>query len=412
MLPLSRSEHKIYLFQDRIEIETVRRKSEERQVIPCSHQGDSSWNEALETLVNELKLLNLGYDRITLILSNPFFRYALIPWSVSLIKPEDEMRLARICFEKIYGDMDGWRIQIDKGAYGHTRVAAAVPENLVTSILAAFKNFRLKSIQPFLMHAFNQHRGNFTGQGFIIAMPESGKVCLASIGHLQWLGVRNVNCADSLDHTMLAKRELLARGLEQDSSVYWLNDLSDESKQSRSRMPPLNLDFLRPSTQRKKLLALALGIELLTAGYAIYQYQNLENGVSALQSTIDQKNSMTHKSHFNEPKERPEKIMAELSLAGNVIYSLSTPWGKLFDLIEQPLGKDVALLSIGPDAPSNTISITAESKDYASMMDYAQRLRSEPLVSDVHLINHQTQTSDPQKPILFSLSVVLNQSSF
>jgi hypothetical protein len=41
------------------------------------------------------------------------------------------------------------------------------------------------------------------------------------------------------------------------------------------------------------------------------------------------------------------------------------------------------------------------------MFAYVQRLENSPALGEVHLVSHQVQNEDPQRPIQFSLQAVL-----
>lgn len=404
---------KIFLYSDRVEFLATRKKTKEHQIFPCQQKPDDpSWQLLIELLLATLKGQKFNRDSITVVLSNSFVRYTLVPWSQSLAKPEDEETLARICFEKIYGEMKDWRLRIDDGKYGCPRIASAIPEAFFASIENTFKTIpaiELVSIQPFLMYAFNQRRGNFAEPDFIFGIAESNRICLASIHQGKWLGARSVYCATISDQATLVEREILATGLEPGTKVYWFADPAEMGQNRHAKMLPLHLDYRQKNGFPKKYIAVTFAIELLVGGYLLHQYQNIETANDSSKSILKR---MTSNSVTALPaKESPEKLKAELVMATKVIMSLSLPWKKLLEGVEQSLDGSVALLSIQPDLQARTISITVEAKDYSSMVNYVKRLSKEPIVSSAHLLNHQVQLSDPQKPVRFSLVATLIDST-
>jgi hypothetical protein len=94
----------------------------------------------------------------------------------------------------------------------------------------------------------------------------------------------------------------------------------------------------------------------------------------------------------------------QLQRATAVIEQLSFPWNKLFQAIEENAGKDIALLSVHPDMLAKTVVLDAEAKNWSGMMSYIKRFEQDRFFTDVHLLSHQTQQSDPQRPVRFKLS--------
>ncbi|MES2356534.1 MAG: hypothetical protein V4568_19460 [Pseudomonadota bacterium] len=99
-----------------------------------------------------------------------------------------------------------------------------------------------------------------------------------------------------------------------------------------------------------------------------------------------------------------ERLQAELKAANRVITRLSLQWDALFQNIETSVNAEVTLLSIEPDTEKRELKITAEAKNLAAMLDYMTRVRSTALFKDAHVISHQIQLQDPQKPVRFVVS--------
>lgn len=94
----------------------------------------------------------------------------------------------------------------------------------------------------------------------------------------------------------------------------------------------------------------------------------------------------------------------ELAVARETIQRLSMPWDNLFGALESAATDQVALLAIEPDPKSGTVVILAEGKDYAAALSYVLELSRAKTLSQVHLVKHELQESDPQRPVAFSVS--------
>lgn len=99
-----------------------------------------------------------------------------------------------------------------------------------------------------------------------------------------------------------------------------------------------------------------------------------------------------------------EEMHAELKLANRVIERLSMPWDALFREIELSVDEQITLLNVEPDTEKKEIRIIAEAKSLTAMLDYMKRMRTIALFKDAHLLNHQIQQQDPQRPVRFLIS--------
>ena len=72
-------------------------------------QAKVNWTGAVETLREALTHPNvMGRESAradaTVVLSNHFVRYLIIPWSAQLVKPAEELKYAQMRFGEIFGD--------------------------------------------------------------------------------------------------------------------------------------------------------------------------------------------------------------------------------------------------------------------------------------------------------------------
>jgi Tfp pilus assembly protein PilN len=90
-----------------------------------------------------------------------------------------------------------------------------------------------------------------------------------------------------------------------------------------------------------------------------------------------------------------------------VVRQLTLPWAALIGTIEQAASRDVAILQLQPDAEQRLLRLTAEARDREAMFEYLRRLGSAQGLAEVHLVSHQVQREDPQRPIQFAVQAAI-----
>ncbi|PWE39517.1 hypothetical protein [Pseudomonas prosekii] len=189
-------------------------------------EGFHAWAVALETLDRLLAEHARVGAEVSVVVSGHFSRFCLVPWSDQISSPEELRGFAQLCFEDLYGvPNQPWNLVLSAEPAGHDRVAAALPQDLLERLrtLASGRGLRLRSVQPYLMAAFNHFdksldAGDFL---FIVAEPVRSVLLLAREG--RWASVRSVGSSDSdVALTALIGREhqLQASTSERPLSVY------------------------------------------------------------------------------------------------------------------------------------------------------------------------------------------------
>ncbi len=95
----------------------------------------------------------------------------------------------------------------------------------------------------------------------------------------------------------------------------------------------------------------------------------------------------------------------EVKQAREVISWLNLPWEPVFDSLEMAASKDVALLSLQPNAISRSIRISGEAKDLQGLVEYVEALEREPAFKTVHLVNYRVRQDHPQRPVIFLIAL-------
>jgi len=119
---------------------------------------------------------------------------------------------------------------------------------------------------------------------------------------------------------------------------------------------------------------------------------------------------------------RPLSTMIELLAAiPSIIYGI---WGlfvlapfvqehiepALIGTLEQAATREVAILQLQPDAEQRLLRLSAEARDREAMFEYLRRLGAAPGLAEVHLVSHQVQLEDPQRPIQFAVQARIREA--
>lgn len=212
MSPLLRDELRIVLSPDQVLLARIgrsvgwrglRRQVLEKRILSCAAhaagegQGSATapWGAALQAVESALGG-NAGRKAFaTVILSNHFMRYVLLPWSDVPATEEEEMAYARHTFRQAYGEAaEGWELRLSPGGVGQSQLACAVDKRLPEALRSLFgrAGIALVSIQPHLMAACNACHSGLAGRTAWFALLEPGNLCLALLRHGGWESVRSM----------------------------------------------------------------------------------------------------------------------------------------------------------------------------------------------------------------------------
>ncbi|AZL69152.1 MULTISPECIES: hypothetical protein [Pseudomonas] len=159
-----------------------------------------AWAAALHALGELLGEHQVRSAPLRVLLSARFSRFCLVPWSAAIGSPRELDAYARACFENLYGQvLDDWRIVLSPEPAGAARIATALPEALLQGLQDLGRDYRLslRSVQPYLMAAYNRcsaqlAQGDFL---FVLAEPRRSVLLLAADG--AWQQVLAQGCADT-----------------------------------------------------------------------------------------------------------------------------------------------------------------------------------------------------------------------
>jgi hypothetical protein len=161
-----------------------------------SAYGPQPWQGAIAALRERAEGWSRDRLSVTIVLSNHFVRYALVPPSDNVSGAEEESALARFYFSKVHGERSGaWDVRLSNMHSNGPKPVCAIDAGLLPALRACFPQTgrpRLVSVQPLLMSAFNRWRRRFPAAGAWFLLIEPERACLALLAGRTWVMVRNV----------------------------------------------------------------------------------------------------------------------------------------------------------------------------------------------------------------------------
>jgi Tfp pilus assembly protein PilN len=161
----------------------------------------------------------------------------------------------------------------------------------------------------------------------------------------------------------------------------------------------LELDYIAPARRPLWPGLAVLGFSLLVAAGLLARHQEARQELARLET----------ESGLILPSRQPAKAISKERLedetknAEAVVRRLTLPWASLISTMEEAATKEVAILQLQPDAEQRLLKVTAEARSREAMFEYLRRLSAAKGLADVHLVSHQVQLEDPQRPIQFSV---------
>lgn len=157
--------------------------------------GQESWQGAVAALRSAAEAWRKDKVAVTIVLSNHFVRYVLVPPSTGVSGTEEEHALAQFYFSKVHGERSrAWDVRLSDARLDTPRLACAIDSALLDSLRACFPpegRPKLVSIQPLLMSAFNFWRRQFPAGGAWFLLVEPERACLGLLSGQNWVTVQN-----------------------------------------------------------------------------------------------------------------------------------------------------------------------------------------------------------------------------
>ncbi|WP_221763714.1 hypothetical protein [Methyloradius palustris] len=193
-------------------------------VIPCApiHDGNQ-WTSTIAALGLALQGAQWRDVKPTIVLSNHFVRYAVIPWNSLLNNAVEKQAYLKHCFTLAYGESTkSWDLRMSDAGLNMPALASGIDQGLLSAIRDVMTQVNLdcQHIQPHLMIAINQ----LTKQDVIPAaqnstwfvLLETGRLCIALISGGAFVSVKTYAAEPDMAQQIsaLIKRESVICGLD------------------------------------------------------------------------------------------------------------------------------------------------------------------------------------------------------
>ena len=169
----------------------------------------------------------------TVLLSNHFARYAVLPWRDDVGSHAEQTAFAAHCFKAAYGvPATHWDIRISEGGFRRNALASAIDREWLIGLNRLFDEhgMTLASAQPWFMAACNafRHELNRHPEG-CLAVREAGRVALGIYDRFGWqsLTVRRLVDADAGSFAGVVSQELLSAGVAEIPEHFYVATIGD-----------------------------------------------------------------------------------------------------------------------------------------------------------------------------------------
>jgi hypothetical protein len=174
--------------------------------------GDvAPWRAAVEALPAALAPHASGKSQVSLVLSNHFARYSLLPSDPALRTEEEWLAYARHRLESVHGHaVAEWEVRVAETSRGGPRLACGIDRALLEAASARVGEAGaiLMSVQPYLMAAFNRVCARLVGRTCWLVVAEPGRLALVLMRDGSWQSVR---CRKADENWRQRLPEILAR---------------------------------------------------------------------------------------------------------------------------------------------------------------------------------------------------------
>ena len=217
----------LYIAPDRVQAVKAtgwsRRAVEVRQR-EATVQAADNW-QGLARVVTELARQSKA-RRLHIVLSDKLARYASFPWGAELRNAAEDLSMARMNFDEVYGanTSTDWHFGFSAARPGQSRISVAVPQSLFALLQSNFGDPQLEvaSIQTAFCATLQTHRKQLGDKGWMINL-EEGRLTLGCWSDHSWNWIYSVhaelNSPEALLHRVRQEIQLSSTSLKAEQPV-------------------------------------------------------------------------------------------------------------------------------------------------------------------------------------------------
>ena len=223
----------------------------EKSVFPCTDVTEPSWSNCIETLESALSELSWQPALAKVILSNQFMHYAMVEVGHDLTNEAEEVAYAKHHFGRLFGTIaESWEIKLNQDYASVTQLGSAVDALFLNALRDLFSrvHVKLKSVQPYLMAAFNNCAGQLHGQDVWCVLHDRGILCVGLVQNGRWRSVRSMKVAgDWVDklaelierETFLSELDVITKEIYIWSPENWKSNLPQSGSWKMHKLQPV-----------------------------------------------------------------------------------------------------------------------------------------------------------------------------
>jgi hypothetical protein len=150
-------------------------------------QVADNW-QGMSRVVSEL-VRQSEVRRLRVVLSDQLVRYACFPWRAELRNAEEDLAMAMMNFDDVYGPNASaeWHFGFSAGQPGKTRITVAIPTSLFGVLQEHFGQEKAKvvSVQTAFTATLQSHRKTIGNAGWLVNL-EDGRLTVGSWADDSW----------------------------------------------------------------------------------------------------------------------------------------------------------------------------------------------------------------------------------
>ncbi len=167
-------------------------------------------------------------------------------------------------------------------------------------------------------------------------------------------------------------------------------------------MNHIYLDFQRSNKPLPWAGVMVILLAVIVLALVDLYYRGLTEKIGYWEAKSGQVSRAAEQQVSSSPRDIHDMAL-EIKRANEVLNQISIPWNKLFQAVEWSSGRDVALLTIEPDAEQHLVKISGEGKNIEAAFSYVRHLSEQEIFTSVYLQSHQVQLQNPERPVRFAL---------